>query len=169
MLLEPSAEQETAMGFQEKIDREAVAGSHAVDREGHGVDVAEHFGSGHIANGRTEPALGVSVQQSPSPYLQPFDARRGHGFRAQQKAREHLTVCERTGLEAEPRKSGLSLAHVGGNRPVEHHLATSETIREVRLVVARTAIPARKARRHIGHPVALDNLGHSGSIIKVTQ
>ena len=50
------------MNLQEQIDREAITLADALDGEEHGVDVAEHFGRGHVASRFAELALCVGVE-----------------------------------------------------------------------------------------------------------
>ena len=72
-------------------------------------------------------------------------------------------------LEAEARQGGFGFADVGGDPPIEDDLAVDQRIGQVGLVVTGAAVLARQTGARVADPVALDNLGHIDSLIKVTE
>ena len=110
----------------------------------------------------------LGVQQPPHTDLEPLDARRGDRLRAQQKARQRLTVGQSADLEAEAGECRLGFTDVRRNRPFENHGTPDQSVGQVGLVVAGESVPARQAGTLVAHPMAPDNLGHTHSLIKVT-
>src|SRR5487761_2600293 len=111
------------MYLQEKGLGDLVPKTDAFDAIDHGVDVAEHLGSGDITWSVVEPTSNLSVKQDSSERLCIDEARSGH-------------VQSSDGC--------LGICNLGGDVAVQPEPASEKAVRNVGFVLARASIRLRR-------------------------
>ncbi len=75
MVGEPGSTEQTPVHIQDQVHGHRTAHGDGLDTAGHGVDVAEDFGSGHVKALLAQTTGSLCLQQAASAHFQSLDLR----------------------------------------------------------------------------------------------